>query len=322
MKSLITLTLMVVSTVSWSSDALKGVAYEQALTQTENKQWAQAHESSIKATQEDPKSWKAWYLRGVVAERLENFEDADKSYDEFFKLSPPEKAAQAIKPRSYRSKGKAELITVKRYNADNTKFFLGYSPSWKPKLAEELGSNLSTSWDLGFEFAGFFVGGKGGSGTVPGLLVAPRGEVKTKTTTPTYSALRTEGKHTFYEFFFGYNFDLNNPYEKLGPIVLSIPLYLSGVMNTIEIAGRKFGSIGYDGGLGLRARYYTKSWFAADVAGMYHSGFPFWGLREDGTSSPVKSLQGAESKSGMTGFEIRVGIAFLFAQTVNLPEEF
>ncbi len=312
MKIFINILSLGVASIVFAAEPLE---FDSTLRSVESKDWDQAKIMSEQSTDKNPKHAKSWYLRGVVAERLEDFENAEASYAKFLLLEPSGKRADAARRKHVDLAVKVDNRDKIRYSPKSIKFYFGYSPLWKPKISNEIGSTLTTSMDMGFEFGPFIIGGKMASGTLKGLMVPTPGV--SKAALAIYTPVVSPATHKYLEGVIGAQFDLNAPYDgMLGPVVLSIPFLIGWAQNTVELSGTKYVNYGFDYHGGLKARYYTKTRFAADLSAIYHVGLPISGLRKNSSTAAVKNLNGELNKGSMDGFEIRLGIAFLFAESI------
>ncbi len=312
---------------SGSNSSTPHFTYGQAKDFAKSGEWAKARDAAEDVTKNDPKEAKNWYLLGVTEQRLEHAEAAATAFQRVLDLEPSGPLARAVSVTlpALKVKGDAELKY--KYGPDSSGVFLGYSPSAGIAAARQIDSSATSSVEGGFRLGKFQVGFRYASGDVS-KIYAPQPGTAYTSTAPNYLLNASGGSHTFKELYVNALLPVLDPYGKAGGLQLNIPLFFGGFINSLEMksgvtangSGKTFGNIGWDFATGLHAMYYTKSPFAVELSGMYHFGFPFWDIRQDGNSEGIQGPNHERVSGGTTGFEVALGLDILFG--ASRPDEF
>jgi hypothetical protein len=304
--------------------------YDQAKDLAKTGQWAQARDLAEQGTQKEPTDAKRWYLLGVVEQRLEHEKAAADAFQKVLEIEPHGPLARAVSVTLPDQKAKGDNEQKYKWGPDSPGFFFSFSPAAGIAAASQMGSSLSTSIEGGFQFQKIQIGFRYGSGTVGKIFAPAEGSDNGATNQPATNYLPNSsgGSHTFKELYMNVLLPVLDPYTSLGGLQLNIPLFLGGFENSVSLAqgltannsGSTFGNIGWDFATGLQATYYTKSFVAVDLAAMYHWGFPFWNIREDGNTAGIEGPSNQQVTGGTTGFEVSLGVTFLFG--ASQPDQF
>ncbi len=199
------------------------------------------------------------------------------------------------------------VLRSQRWAGGSGGLMLGYSPLFKPKLATAARLNCGkfSSFDAGLELKDHVsLTGRISSATVPSLKVYDSSAFQT-----TYYA---NAPASLYELMVSINAPLNEPYSKLGPVQLFLPLQFGSSYLTITGGGSKYTAMALEGALGLGARVYTWSTVRFDISGLYRFGLPLIGItKSDSTLVTVQNSIGENLKSSLEGMEMRVGVTFM-----------
>ncbi|MGK5087088.1 hypothetical protein WDW86_05980 [Bdellovibrionota bacterium FG-2] len=205
------------------------------------------------------------------------------------------------------------VSSFQRWSGGSGGLVLGYSPIFSPKLATatRLNSSKFSSFDVGVEVKDNVVMGVRISGaTVPSLKVYNSGDFIT-TYYPNAPA-------SLYEILVSINAPLNDPYSKLGPVQLFLPLQFGSSYLSITGGSSKYTALAMEGALGLGARVYTWSTVRFDISGLYRFGFPLIGInKNESTLVTVQNSVGEDIKSSLQGMEMRLGITFMLPSSVR-----
>ena len=288
--------------------------YLNAKQLAQSARWSAAQAAGRKLVRQQSSDPRAWYLLGVVEERMAKYGPATRAFAKVAKLQPngPLGKASASKLAILAPKARRQLQY--KYGPASWGLFVGVNPLTQNQLTSELGSSLSSTFDLGFSVNNVSFGYLLGTGSVSEIQAAPEGSASGGVGAPAqvYSVVHGPGIHTMQELFFTLPFVLVKPYERWGRLQLKIPLQIGGVENTLAIGGKTFGSLGFDFDSGLQADYFTRSPFVISLEATYHLGMPFWGIRQDGNSPAIKGSGGELVTAGVSGFQIGLSVTFLF----------
>ncbi len=187
--------------------------------------------------------------------------------------------------------------------------FLGISPLNFPQISNSSRLNTGTipAFDAGVELnQQVKVGLRYAKATVPSL------EVYNPTTFLT--SYDTNASLALYELYAGVDIPLNQPYGSLGRFQLFVPVNFGSVYAKASGGADSFSAVSIDTAAGIGARYYALSFLRVDLSALYHLGFPLSTFSGGSTAAPNTNLYDPASetlKAGLSGFELRMGIAFL-----------
>lgn len=270
--------------------------YERAKALAKEKKWTEAETVAREATGKDPKNVKAWYLLGVIENRLEKEEETLDAYAKVYDLDRDGLLGQAVAPRVI-----AEDERIKhKYGPESSGIFFSYSPVFKTKIASDLGSSLSKAFAGGFRISIFDLGFKSGSGSVQSI----QGNTHVSSVGPV--------SHSFYEFFFELPIPVVKPYTSLGGLGVSIPFFFGFEQNNVTTTVRTYGTMAGDFASGLQLALFTKSAFLLSVDGLYHVSVPVWEWRADGVSKPIRNSSGNLISTSAAGPEVKIQLTLLF----------
>ena len=200
--------------------------------------------------------------------------------------------------------------TTDRWSGNSGAIFLGYSAAYQPQFTktDRLNSGSFSVLEGGVEAADHIkVGLRYSTAPVPSLeIYDPTAFTTTYFPNASLSVMN---------LLVGFDFPLNEPHQKLGPIQFFLPINAGVTLVSIDAGEANFKAVSFDSALGLGARIYTHSLFRFDVSTLYHFGLPLTPFTGGTTSSPdmkVFSPGGKSMKAGLSGFELRLGVAFLF----------
>jgi hypothetical protein len=192
----------------------------------------------------------------------------------------------------------------RRWSGNNLAIFLAYVPLYHPAFgaSDRSGAGNFSGFEGGVALKGHaLVGIRLLHATVPTLQAYD----PTAFMTTYYSGAKT----SLLETYAGIEIPLNSPYEGLGLFQLFLPIHFGLGMATID-AGSGFLGLTLDAAAGLGVHVYTNSFFRAEVTGLYHFGIPLETLTA-GTQT-AQDPAGQSMKFSTTGFEMKLGISFLF----------
>ncbi len=209
----------------------------------------------------------------------------------------------------------AQSPVMNRWSGKSGAVFLGISPVFLPKVAASDRLNLGNLpvFEAGLEFKpGNTIGFRYARGTIPSLQT-----YDATTFITTYTA---DAALALYELYSGVNLPIHDAYGKLGPVQFFVPIHVGGSLLTINASEDTYTSMSMDVAAGVGVRLYTHSLFRADVSAMYHYGIPLLGITKNTDESVVvQSPAGEAMKCSLTGFELRLGVSFIFPDAA--PEE-
>jgi tetratricopeptide (TPR) repeat protein len=286
----------------------------------DQKNWEQALIEIRQATDLDPNSLDSWLVRGTVAMRQEQVQEAYDAFNKYLSLNPPADKATAVRQRiaelelrleKFRADEAAKKAAeaedhARRTGPQGVGFLFGFS-SFKPALtqSDDLNSTMSSTFDLGFRFSFVDVGFQFGGGDVDQITV------KRQTNNQVVGTF-TKGKHTFMEFYTRSHIALKEPQGGVAGSAFYIPILLGGFMNNAKF-DKLYGNIGFDLGTGVQYRFYTGSNFVFDLMGLYHLGLPFWKFQNsDAEILEVYNKNGNRVNGSISGLELRGGVTILF----------
>lgn len=311
MKTRISLVLLLslIQSRGWCETAVVGSSYK-AYSLVKEKKWSEAREEAARATKSQPHDAEAWFLLGLSEERLEHLSAALEAYKQYLKLNPPAAAAQNVQGKMDELRPRARHQLEDKFGRTSNGFFVEKSLAYNPNFVHEINGSLGKPFALGFNFGKVFLGYRLASGTFTETINAPQSN------STAYTAITGGGKITHQEIFANLDFNLIEPYESWGNLQLTLPLALGGFMNTLKTTSpsKTYGNVGYDFGLGLGVRGFTRSFFSWYAQGIYHVGIPFWGIREGGQDKGIRNAHNEDVKGNITGFEFSVGVSFLFGE--------
>ena len=295
------------------------------------KLWQEARDEAAAATVLDPANADAWLVLGTSEQRLDHEEEAIQAFRAYLDRKPPEDKAAAVRARvaelelgrDQRQKA-AEEASRAQYGTSTPGFGFGYSPVLDVKLrsdAEALKSSISSSFDVQFGPGWFALGFRYGSGTTPSLIAHNETTSTTTKVMTVTDTLVTDAPHKFYEMYLSSAIPLNEPYGKLGLFQVFVPIVLGLPWNTVSAAGKSYSNMGLDLATGLGVRLYTKSFFSANLTGLYHfvsvaSGLSSKDQKNTTAASYVNVLQTAHKanlRTEFAGFELRLGVTILIS---------
>lgn len=182
------------------------------------------------------------------------------------------------------------------------------SPLYQPGFTsvDRLGSGNLMLYGLEAELATRNVFGlRYGKGTVPSLQAYQPSSFFT-----TYTS---NASLTFLEMYMGVNLAINEPHGMLGPVQFFVPLQGGLAMLLLSTPADSYKAVGFDLATGLGARVYTLSFLRAEVSALYRFGIPVGTFINAASSDSVVQAPSSESmKLGLSGFELRFGVSFLF----------
>ncbi len=281
-----------------------GKAYELA----KQKKWPEARTEAVNATKSNPNDGKAWFMLGLVEERTENLSESAAAYKKYLAMNPDPKVAATISAKVPDLEKRARKKSEAKYNNDTWGLFLGYSPSVQSTMADQLDSDFKTTMDIGMNFGSFIMGYRRGYATIPKFKAPPIGVT---TGTLVYTTI-TDGKQSFGELYVAGLIPMIPPYDKWGGAQLGLPLFFGMYSQNIKAGDRNFGNIAYDLATGLSVKWFTRSPFTVELAGLYHLAIPFWGVRESSGSKTIRSMKDEDIQGRNSGLELRIGIGLLF----------
>jgi tetratricopeptide (TPR) repeat protein len=291
--------------------------YPRARQLASQKSWEPAREAALEATELEPGNARAWYLLGVIEERLGHAGSGASAYGKAADLEGGSPLGKAAAERRKTLGAKADGDARASYNQESAGFSVEYVPrlSPGPGYGGRLGDKVENAFGLGFRAGS-------GTGNLALMMRYASGKVPRYTSpaatpggTPT---LFTNGDHQFFEFRFEFAVPVVKPYGKLGLVGLDLPLSLNIAYATLKATGKKtcedalFGVSG-----GLRVSLYTRSPFLFSAAALYNF-TKTAGMSEYG-HDPVRGPTGLSASGTFSGLEVRVGLTLLFGNT--LPPE-
>lgn len=186
--------------------------------------------------------------------------------------------------------------------------FLGFSPVVNSQMADELNSDFDNTFDVGMSFKWLQLGYRRGTATVPQFQAPPKGLDQTNMV---YSNL-AQGKQVFQELYLSGVFTVLDQVADVPELQLNTPVSLGIYSQTIKADGREFGNVAYDLAAGLELKWFTARNFTLSLSTLYHAAIPFWGVRENADSKPIRNPAGNDIQGRHTGLEARLGVGFLF----------
>lgn len=297
--------------ISMASAQTSQRAYELA----REKKWPEALSEATSATVSNPNDGKAWFMLGLVQERTEKLSESLESYNKYLALNPDPKVAEAVQTRLADIRPRANLQNQDRYGKSSNGFFFEKQLSYAPKFVAEVNGKLTTPFSFGFNFGLGSVGYRRATGSYTENIKAPASHQ----TSPTYNIIAGGGDIIHQELFANFNISLVDPYTTMGDLQLALPLTFGGFMNTLKsnLDGTMYGNVGYDLGIGLAIKGYSRSAFTWYAHGIYHLSIPFWGIRESGYDLGIKNAQNDDVKGSASNFEVAVGINILFGEDLK-----
>ncbi len=291
--------------------------YPRARQLASQKSWGPAREAALEATEREPGNARAWFLLGIIEERLGHAGPGAAAYGKAADLEPGSPLGKAAAERRATLGAKADGEARATYNQDSAGFSLEYVPrlSPGPGYGGRLGDKLESAFGLGFR-AGAGTGNfalmmRYASGKVPQFTSPAAGSGGTPTTI-------TNADHQFYELRLEFALPLVKPYGKLGLVSLDLPLSVNIAYATLKASGKEAAEdalLGVSGG--LRVSLYTRSPFLFSAAALY-TFTKSAGMNQYG-HDPVRGPTGLEASGKFTGLEFLVGMTLLFGNT--LPPE-
>jgi hypothetical protein len=305
------------STSFATTESAPEYTYEQAKALAKESKWDLAEIAAKSVSGGDPKNVQNWFLLGIIENRLEHPIDAADAFSKVTELDPNGALAISLNTKLPELKMKSDEEKKYKYGPESSAFYLEYLPVRGSAIASELQTTLSSSFGLGFRFGKVEVGYRHAGGDVSNIKA-----VQKATVTPVPSDWTTvsgTGSLTMQELYFNFLIPIVEPYTSLGGFQFNIPIYMSGVMNTVNVGDKTYGSLGYDVATGLHLTYFTKTAIAFDLSAMYHLGIPFWSVR-DNNANAIEGSTGTAADGGTTGFEVGLGVTFLFGAPVRSEE--
>ncbi len=289
------------------------------------KEFAEAAERYKEALDIAPWWPEGRFNRALILGELFSYRDAIREMKRYLTLVPDATNARAAQDKIYQWEGIEQVRSDKeklekaqaqeseekaralRYGPKGGGFSIGFSPAYKPLLTSDsdLGSTLSSSFDVGFRFSGFHLGFRSGSGDV---ATASSYNVKTKVTT----ALKN-GKHQLSELFLRQNFEIGSPSSPDKGLHFFIPVHGGLYYNSVQFSKVDFYSAGFTLGSGLQASFYTASPFSFDLGATYIFGFPINKIQNnDAEIIELRNAKGEQAQGSVTGLDLRVGATLHF----------
>ncbi len=279
------------------------------------KRWLEANIEAKSATEAQPKDAEAWFMLGLTEERLEHLSQSVSAYDQYLKLAPSQSVALAVESKMLELKDRAKRQGQDIYGTNSSGIFLEKSFTYSPSFVAEVNGNLTAPFAVGFHWGKGFIGYKRATGTFTDSVKIPNSSGKTLV----YNTVSGGGSLSHQELFANIFFSLIDPYTSWGNVQLALPFFAAGYMNTISTNSdsKKYGNVGYDFGLGLALRGFTRSPFTWYVQGIYHIGIPFWAIQEGGSDNAIQNSKSQDIAGNVNGFEVGAGLSFMFGSETS-----
>lgn len=283
----------------------------------EEKDWKSAEGEAKVMSEIDGANLDGWLIYGIIEQRLEKNEEAAQCYHKYLELNPPADKAEAVRSRladveTRNEKAKKDSTTEnqERYGSKSNGIYVSYSPYYKPSTSEVTGGDVNSNYHLGGQFGRMAVGLMYDGGNVQTFKALPA--------TGTSTTYQTVGpaKLATYELYFGYNFDLIEPYTTTGPFSFFIPIQFGTFTNNLKLndGSRNFSNFGMEAASGLGVQWYSRSPISLSLTALYHWGIGLWDLSDSSGSGTdgIENSSGDPVHGGNVGPEVRLTLTYLF----------